>query len=111
MDASINQAAGKVARSSVFGILIIIIVYLPIMSLTGIEGKMFQPMALTVTYALLGALILSLTYVPVISSIFLSKRIQGENKVTETIMHILLSSFKPFLPVRCVDPGSLSDYP
>jgi cobalt-zinc-cadmium resistance protein CzcA len=96
MDASINQAAGKVARSSVFGILIIIIVYLPIMSLTGIEGKMFQPMALTVTYALLGALILSLTYVPVISSIFLSKRIQGENKVTETIMHILLSSFKPF---------------
>lgn len=96
MDESVRLAAGKVARSSVFGILIIVIVYLPILSLTGIEGKMFRPMALTVTYALLGALLLCLTYVPVVSSLFLSRRIRGENRITEFLMHRMQASFRPF---------------
>ena len=58
----------EVGRPIVFGVAIIIIVYLPILSLQGIEGKMFKPMAYTVVFALLGALILTLTYVPVVSA-------------------------------------------
>lgn len=63
----------EVGRPIVFGVAIIIIVYLPILSLEGIEGKMFKPMAYTVVFALLGALFLTLTYVPVVSSFFFKK--------------------------------------
>ncbi|MHB9039746.1 MAG: efflux RND transporter permease subunit, partial [Melioribacteraceae bacterium] len=63
----------EVGRPIVFGVAIIIIVYLPILSLEGIEGKMFKPMAYTVVFALLGALFLTLTYVPVISTFFFKK--------------------------------------
>ncbi|MDF1613133.1 efflux RND transporter permease subunit [Stygiobacter electus] len=63
----------EVERPIVFGVAIIIIVYLPILSLEGIEGKMFKPMAYTVVYALLGALFLTLTYVPVVSTFFFKK--------------------------------------
>jgi cobalt-zinc-cadmium resistance protein CzcA len=63
----------EVGRPIVFGVAIIIIVYLPILSLEGIEGKMFKPMAYTVVYALLGALFLTLTYVPVVSTFFFKK--------------------------------------
>ncbi|MGH9962860.1 MAG: efflux RND transporter permease subunit, partial [Pyrinomonadaceae bacterium] len=61
---TILEACTEVGRPVVFAVAIIMIVYLPILSLTGIEGKMFKPMALTVVFALLGSLILSLTYVP-----------------------------------------------
>jgi heavy metal efflux system protein len=61
---SILEACMEVGRPVVFAVFIIMIVYLPILSLTGIEGKMFKPMALTVIFALLGSLLLSLTYVP-----------------------------------------------
>lgn len=63
----------EVGRPIVFGVAIIIIVYLPILSLEGIEGKMFKPMAYTVVYALIGALFLTLTYVPVVSTFFFKK--------------------------------------
>ena len=69
------QASREVRRATMFGELIIMIVYLPIMTLTGIEGKMFRPMAFTVTAALLGALILSLTFVPAAVAIFLRGRV------------------------------------
>src|ERR1700754_4693763 len=61
---TILEASIEVGRPVVFAVAIIMIVYLPILTLTGIEGKMFKPMALTVVFALLGSLILSLTYVP-----------------------------------------------
>lgn len=61
---TILDACLEVGRPVVFAVAIIMIVYLPILTLTGIEGKMFKPMALTVVFALLGSLILSLTYVP-----------------------------------------------
>ncbi len=73
---TIHESALEVGRPIVFGVGIIIIVYLPIMTLTGIEGKMFKPMAFTVTYALIGSLILSLTYVPVMSAIMFKKKIK-----------------------------------
>jgi cobalt-zinc-cadmium resistance protein CzcA len=73
MDEEVNGASKKMARSVVFGQIIILIVYLPTFALQGIEGKMFIPMAQTVAFALLGAFILSLTYVPMMSSVLMSK--------------------------------------
>ncbi len=71
----VQQAAVEVSRPSIFGVFIIMIVYLPIMTLTGIEGKMFQPMAYTVLAALTGALILSVTFVPAMVAQFATGRI------------------------------------
>ena len=70
----IRQAALEVRRPTLFGELIIMIVYLPILTLEGIEGKMFRPMALTVIFALAGSMLLSLTLMPVLASLFLPRR-------------------------------------
>jgi heavy metal efflux system protein len=75
MDGIVKESAGKMMNSAVFGQVVILIVYLPIFTLQGIEGKMFTPMAQTVAFALVGAFILSLTYVPMMSTILLSKNI------------------------------------
>lgn len=80
----------EVGRPIVFGVAIIIIVYLPILSLEGIEGKMFKPMAYTVVYALIGALFLTLTYVPVVSTFFFKK-----GKVSEKESPVI-KFLKPF---------------
>lgn len=74
VDRIVISSAGRMMNSAVFGQIIILIVYLPILTLQGIEGKMFKPMAQTVAFALLGAFILSLTYIPMMSSILLKKR-------------------------------------
>ncbi len=72
------RAAGKeVARPIFYAVLIIIIVYLPILTLQGVEGKMFRPMALTVVFALVGSLILSLTLMPVLASIAFRRHDRG----------------------------------
>ncbi len=65
------QGASKMMNSAIFGQFIILIVFIPILSLSGVEGKMFRPMALTFSFALIGAMILCFTYVPVVSSLFL----------------------------------------
>ncbi|RKF03701.1 cobalt-zinc-cadmium resistance protein CzcA [Tenacibaculum lutimaris] len=65
------EGASKMMSSAVFGQLIILIVFIPILSLSGVEGKMFKPMALVFSFALIGAILLCLTYVPVMASIFL----------------------------------------
>jgi cobalt-zinc-cadmium resistance protein CzcA len=72
-------AATEVARPILFGVMIIIAVYLPIFTLQGLEGKMFRPMAITVCSAILGSLILSLTVIPVLSS-FLLRLDRGEHE-------------------------------
>lgn len=105
MDDAILYAAEKVARASVFGVLIIIIVYLPIMSLTGIEGKMFRPMAFTVSFALIGALILSLTFIPVISSLLLSKKHVPESRLSFWLMKQIQYAYRPFLNAALRQPG------
>lgn len=80
MDQEVFESASKIRNSAAFGEIIILIVYIPILTLTGIEGKMFRPMAQTVSFAILGALILSVTYIPMMSALFLSKKPkQGEN--------------------------------
>lgn len=70
-DESTYQASSKMMNSAFFGQLIILIVFLPILFLEGVEGKMFQPMALTFIFAMLGAMLLCLTYVPMMSALFL----------------------------------------
>jgi heavy metal efflux system protein len=86
MDAEVNHSAGKMMNSAVFGQIIILIVYLPIFTLQGIEGKMFKPMAQTVAFALLGAFILSLTYIPMMSAFFLSKKIKHQPNISDRLM-------------------------
>jgi cobalt-zinc-cadmium resistance protein CzcA len=79
--AVILRASREVLRPAVFGVTIITIVYLPILSLTGIEGKMFHPMAMTVLFALAGSLVLSLTLIPVLASLLLPGRISEKESV------------------------------
>lgn len=86
MDAITNKSAGKMMNSAVFGQVIILVVYLPIFTLQGIEGKMFKPMAQTVAFALLGAFILSLTYIPMMSAVFLSKKTKHEPNISDRLM-------------------------
>ncbi len=74
MDHLVKESAGRMMNSAVFGQIIILIVYIPILTLQGIEGKMFRPMAETVAFALLGAFLLSLTYIPMMSAVLLKKR-------------------------------------
>ena len=70
----VRDAAIEVRKPTMFGELIIMIVYLPILALEGIEGKMFRPMALTVIFALIGSMLMSLTLVPVLASVLLPKK-------------------------------------
>jgi heavy metal efflux system protein len=86
MDKEVSFSAGKMMNSAVFGQIIILVVYLPIFTLQGIEGKMFKPMAQTVAFALLGAFILSLTYIPTMSAVFLSKKIKHTKNISDRLM-------------------------
>ncbi len=85
----IRDAAVEVRKPTMFGELIIMIVYLPILALEGIEGKMFRPMALTVIFALLGSMVLSLTLMPVLASYFLPKRIEEREPFLMRIAHAI----------------------
>jgi cobalt-zinc-cadmium resistance protein CzcA len=97
MDENVFDSAKRMMSSATFGQIIILIVYLPIMALVGIEGKMFRPMAQVVAFALLGAAILSLTYVPMISSLFLSKKTQHKRNLSDKIMDGFQAAFHPVI--------------
>lgn len=86
MDEKVYQSSSKIRTSAAFGEIIILIVYLPILVLVGIEGKMFGPMAKTVSFAILGAFILSLTYVPMMSALFLSKKVQQKKTFSDKLI-------------------------
>ncbi len=89
MDKQVTSSASKMMNSAVFGQIIILIVYLPIFTLQGIEGKMFKPMAQTVAFALLGAFVLSLTYIPMMSALFLSKNKSHKKNISSRMMDFL----------------------
>ena len=91
------QSTSRMMKSAIFGQLIIIIVFIPILSLGGVEGKMFIPMALTFIFAIIGAILTCLTYVPVMSSIFLSNQPQQRFKVSEKILSVVSSIYIPSL--------------
>jgi cobalt-zinc-cadmium resistance protein CzcA len=89
------NSATKMMRSAVFGQLIIIIVFIPILSLSGVEGKMFKPMALVFCFALIGAMILCFTYVPVISALFLKPSDPNKKNLSSVLIHFLEQKYKP----------------
>lgn len=95
MDEEVYQASSKIRTAASFGEIIILIVYLPILTLTGIEGKMFTPMAQTVSFAILGAFILSLTYVPMVSSLLLSKKTEHSRNFSDKMMDIFQKIYYP----------------
>ena len=97
MNTEVYGSASKFSKSAVFGQVIILVVYLPILALVGIEGKMFKPMAQTVIFAILGALILSLTYVPMISSMVLSKKVQVGKTISDRIVDQIKTRYTPAL--------------
>ncbi|SFH88863.1 efflux RND transporter permease subunit [Halpernia frigidisoli] len=94
MNREVYTSSSTMMNSAVFGQIIILIVYLPILTLQGIEGKMFKPMAQTVIFALLGAFILSLTYIPMMSSIFLSKKIHNRKNFSDRMMEKIELSYE-----------------
>jgi cobalt-zinc-cadmium resistance protein CzcA len=97
MDNEVYQASAKIRGSAAFGEIIILIVYLPILALVGIEGKMFKPMAQTVSFAILGAFILSLTYVPMMAALFLSKKTGHEPNISDRIIASCYRIYRPIL--------------
>lgn len=97
MDAEVYEASSKIRSSAAFGEIIILIVYLPILALVGIEGKMFGPMAQTVCFALLGAFILSLTYVPMMSALVLKKETGHTKNISDRIINAIYSVYRPVL--------------
>lgn len=107
MNDTVEKAAGKMMNAAVFGQVIILIVYIPILSLSGIEGKMFKPMAQTVAFALVGAFILSLTYVPMITSLGLSKKLSGKENISDRMMSSLQLSFKKVLSKFLLHPAKV----
>lgn len=97
MDEDVLQESGKIRNAASFGELIILVVYLPILALEGIEGKMFRPMAQTVSFAIIGAFILSLTYIPVMCSLFLQKKIKAHNTWSDRFIQWLQKTYSPLL--------------
>lgn len=97
MDEEVYQSTSKIRNSAAFGEIIILIVYLPVLFLVGIEGKMFRPMAQTVGFAILGAFILSLTYIPMVSALFLPKMQTDKLTFSDKMMNALQSRFRPVI--------------
>ena len=97
MDNEVFVSASKIRSSAAFGEIIILIVYIPILTLVGIEGKMFSPMAQTVSFAIIGALILSLTYIPMMCAAFLSKNVSHKQTLSDRMMNFFQRIYAPLL--------------
>lgn len=97
MNDEVIKSSSQIMKSAVFGQFVILIVYVPIFALIGVEGKMFHPMAQTVSFAIIGALLLSLTYVPLMSSLFLSKKVATKETYSERFSQRLQRHYTPFL--------------
>lgn len=91
------SGASKMMNSAIFGQLIILIVFIPILSLSGVEGKMFRPMAMTFSFALIGAMILCFTYVPVAAALFLKEGRGGERNISVRFMAFLNRVYDPVI--------------
>ncbi|MDO6739123.1 CusA/CzcA family heavy metal efflux RND transporter [Wenyingzhuangia sp. 2_MG-2023] len=97
MDNEVIVSSQKIRSSAAFGEIIILMVYIPILALVGIEGKMFKPMAQTVMLAITGALILSLTYVPMMTALFLHKNITQKRTIADKIVAFFQRNYTPIL--------------
>ena len=91
------KSASKMMNSAIFGQLIILIVFIPILSLTGIEGKMFKPMGMTFSFALVGAMLFCFTYVPVVSSLFLKPKEENPKSISNRLIQLMQSWYLPVI--------------
>ena len=97
MDQEVFVSASRIRNSAAFGEIIILIVYIPILTLIGIEGKMFGPMAQTVGFAIMGALLLSLTYIPMMCALFLPKNISHKKNFSDRLMDFFQRIYAPVI--------------
>lgn len=97
MDEEVEKGASNVVRSATFAVFIILIVFFPILTLTGIEGKYFTPMAKTLVFCIIGALILSLTYVPMMASLFLKHQIVAKETLADRFFAGLNNAYQKVL--------------
>ena len=91
------EGAAKMMKSAIFGQVIILIVFIPILSLSGVEGKMFKPMALSFSFAIIGAMILGLTWLPVASSLFLKPKMPNDKNLSKRLMNLAYRSYRPVI--------------
>lgn len=97
MKTAVYKSSREIAQSAAFAVLIILIVFFPILTLTGIEGKTFKPMAQVLIFAIVGALILSMTYIPLMCSLFLNKKIHAGENFSDRMISRLQKIFRPTL--------------
>ncbi len=101
MDKISISGASKMMKSAIFGQVIILIVFIPILSLSGVEGKMFRPMALSFSFAIIGAMILGLTWLPVATSLFLKPGTTKKRNISAWIMDKVNQSYYPVIKWSC----------
>ncbi len=101
MDKISFEGATKMMKSAIFGQVIILIVFIPILSLSGVEGKMFHPMALSFSFAIIGAMILGLTWLPVAASLFLKPNKSNKRNISDWIMDQAQKSYLPVIKWSC----------
>ncbi|HPE76342.1 MAG TPA: CusA/CzcA family heavy metal efflux RND transporter [Draconibacterium sp.] len=101
MDKIAFKGASKMMNSAIFGQIIILIVFIPILSLSGVEGKMFRPMALSFSFAIIGAMIMGLTWLPVASALFLKPGKTKKRNISDWIMDIAYKSYLPSIKWSC----------
>lgn len=97
MSVAVFKSSKEIAKSAAFAVLIILIVFFPILTLTGIEGKTFKPMAQVLIFAIIGALILSMTYIPLMCSLFLNKKVHAGENFSDKMIIKLQKLFRPTL--------------
>jgi len=97
MDEEVFQSSTKIRSAAAFGEIIILIVYLPLLALVGVEGKMFTPMAQTVSFAIMGAFLLSFTYVPMMSALVLSKKTTHKDNFSDKMMRAIQRVYSPII--------------
>jgi len=91
------HGASKMINSAIFGQIIILIVLIPILTLSGVEGKMFRPMALSFSFAIIGAMILGFTWLPVASSLFLKPEKENKKSISKWVMNLAYRSYDPVI--------------
>ncbi|MCA1758361.1 MAG: CusA/CzcA family heavy metal efflux RND transporter, partial [Bacteroidales bacterium] len=101
MDKISISGASSMMKSAIFGQVIILIVFIPILSLRGVEGKMFQPMALSFSFAIIGAMILGITWIPVATSLFLKPGQSKKRTISDWLMDKIYQSYYPVIKWSC----------
>jgi cobalt-zinc-cadmium resistance protein CzcA len=101
MDRIAFDGASKMMKSAIFGQVIILIVFIPILSLSGVEGKMFRPMALSFSFAIMGAMLMGLTWLPVASALFLKPARIKKRNLSDWLMNLAQKSYFPVIKWSC----------